>query len=58
MKFGIGDNFAKGRQVAYVLSNFNAKEFEELTVSIDKAIDMVLSFTTIGINRTMSQFND
>ncbi|MEM9859432.1 MAG: aminoacyl-tRNA hydrolase [Bacteroidota bacterium] len=58
LKFGIGDNFAKGRQVDYVLSNFSAKEFEELPVSIDKAIDMVLGFTTIGINRTMSQFND
>ena len=58
LKFGIGDNFAKGRQVDYVLSNFSAEEFKELPVYIEKAIDMVLGFTTIGINRTMSQFND
>jgi PTH1 family peptidyl-tRNA hydrolase len=58
IKFGIGDNFSKGRQVDYVLSNFDKKEYEELPIFMDKAIDMVLGFVTIGINRTMSQFND
>lgn len=58
LKFGIGDNFAKGRQVDYVLSNFTATEFKELPFSIGKAIDMILSFCTIGVVQTMNQFND
>ncbi len=58
LKFGVGDDFPKGQQVDYVLSNFSKAEFEELPFAMDKAIDMVYGFTTIGVNRTMSQYND
>jgi peptidyl-tRNA hydrolase, PTH1 family len=58
IKFGIGDDFPKGRQVDYVLSNFSKAEFEELPFPMDKAIDMIHGFVTIGTARTMSQFND
>lgn len=58
LKFGIGDDFHKGRQVDYVLSNFSKQEFEELPFAINKAIDMILGFCTIGITRTMNQYND
>lgn len=58
LKFGVGDDFPKGRQVDYVLSNFTQKEFDELPFIMDKAIDMILGFCSIGISRTMSQYND
>jgi peptidyl-tRNA hydrolase, PTH1 family len=58
LRFGIGDDFPKGRQVEYVLGRFSAKEFEELPIFMDKAIDMCLSFCTIGIHMTMTQFNE
>lgn len=58
LKFGIGDNFHKGQQVDYVLSPFTQQEFDELPFVMDKAIDMALAFSTIGINRAMNQFND
>lgn len=58
LKMGIGDDFAKGRQVDYVLSKFNQKEFDELPFAMDKAIDMILGFCSIGITRTMNEFND
>lgn len=58
LKFGIGDNFNKGQQVDYVLSNFTKEEFKALPEYIDKANQMILSFTTAGITRTMNQFND
>lgn len=58
LKFGVGDDFPKGRQVDYVLSPFSQKEFDELPFSMDKAIDMITGFCTIGITRTMTQFND
>jgi PTH1 family peptidyl-tRNA hydrolase len=57
LRFGIGNEFHKGQQADYVLSNFSKQEFSELTPLIDKACDMVLSFCTIGVDKTMSQFN-
>jgi PTH1 family peptidyl-tRNA hydrolase len=57
LRFGIGDNYHKGRQVDYVLSRFSNAEFEELPPFIDKACQVILSFCSIGIDRTMNQFN-
>ena len=57
LRFGIGDNFSKGQQVDYVLSNFTKKELEELPFAMDKSIEMILSFCTVGIERTMNFYN-
>jgi PTH1 family peptidyl-tRNA hydrolase len=57
LRFGIGDNFYKGNQVEYVLSRFSEDEFKLLPAIIDRACDMILSFGTIGIDRTMNQYN-
>ncbi|GAB4338965.1 MAG: aminoacyl-tRNA hydrolase [Flammeovirgaceae bacterium] len=58
LRFGIGDNFPKGRQVDYVLSPFSKEEMTTLPISVEKACQMVFAFSTIGIERTMSQMND
>ena len=58
LRFGVGNDFSKGGQVDYVLGRFPDKELEMLPERMDKAADMILSFCTIGINRTMSQFNE
>ncbi|UZD22418.1 aminoacyl-tRNA hydrolase [Algoriphagus halophytocola] len=58
LRMGIGDDFPKGRQVDFVLGKFTEPEFAELPLQMDKAIEMILSFCTIGIERTMNQFND
>ena len=57
LRFGIGNEFGKGQQVDYVLSNFTPKEFEELPPIMDKTEEMVKSFCTIGSERTMNFFN-
>jgi PTH1 family peptidyl-tRNA hydrolase len=57
LRIGVDDNFSKGKQVDYVLSPFDKKEQEELPQIIDKAVDTILSFSTIGIERTMNFFN-
>jgi len=57
LRFGIGNEFGKGQQVDFVLSNFSQQEFKDLPPIMDKANEMVLSFTTIGPERTMSLFN-
>jgi PTH1 family peptidyl-tRNA hydrolase len=58
LKFGVGDDFSRGRQVDYVLSNFNTDEMSQLPERMDKANDMILSFCSIGIERTMNFFNE
>jgi len=57
LRFGIGNDFSKGQQVDFVLSNFTQTEFGELTPVLDRASEMILSFCTIGIERTMNHFN-
>ncbi len=57
LRFGIGDNFPKGRQVDFVLSGFDDDEKPELPALIDRSIDMIKSFATIGTELTMTQFN-
>jgi peptidyl-tRNA hydrolase, PTH1 family len=58
LKFGIGNNFPKGGQVDYVLGQFTQDEFKALPEIMDKAIKMIQSFCTAGLERTMSGFND
>ncbi|MBK0383138.1 aminoacyl-tRNA hydrolase [Pedobacter sp. SD-b] len=57
IKFGISDNFPKGRQVDYVLSGFDKDEIPALPALIDKTINMIKSFATIGAELTMTNFN-
>ena len=57
LRFGVGDHFSKGRQVDYVLSPFLSKEMDELVLNMDRAIDAILAFCTIGIDRAMNQYN-
>ena len=58
LRMGVGNDFGPGQQVDYVLSNFTQEEFDALVPILDKAGEMILSFTTQGIQRTMSAFND
>lgn len=58
LRFGIGSNFQKGQQIDYVLGRFTPEEFEALPKHMDKALDMILGFCTIGLERTMGQYND
>ncbi len=57
LRLGVGDTFHKGQQVDYVLSNFTQDEFKAIPPIIEKANEMILSFCTIGAERTMGQFN-
>ena len=57
LRFGIGNEFGKGQQIDFVLSNFSQEEFKQLPTIMDKAEEMVYSFCTIGAERTMNFFN-
>ncbi|MCI4666769.1 MAG: aminoacyl-tRNA hydrolase [Bacteroidia bacterium] len=57
LKFGISNNFPKGQQVRYVLERFSEEEESLLPELLEKSMEMVLAFSTIGLARTMSNFN-
>jgi len=57
MRIGIGNDYPKGKQVDYVLSQFNTKEMEEMPFLLNKCADASISFCLQGLQRTMNQFN-
>lgn len=57
LRFGVGDNFPKGRQVDYVLAPFDKDEQPELPALIDKSVELIKSFVTVGPALTMTAFN-
>ncbi|MFZ5973145.1 MAG: aminoacyl-tRNA hydrolase [Bacteroidota bacterium] len=57
LRVGIGNNFAKGQQVDYVLSRFTQEEFDALPAVMDRAIEAIFAFTTIGLERAMNFHN-
>ncbi|MBN2166335.1 MAG: aminoacyl-tRNA hydrolase [Marinilabiliaceae bacterium] len=58
LRFGLGDNFPKGRQIEYVLGEWSKDEKDALKDRINIAIDMIKSFGTIGLQQTMTNFNN
>lgn len=57
LRFGIGGDFPKGNQVQYVLGEWTSEEEEILPERCETAAKIILGFGTIGLERTMSQFN-
>ena len=57
LRFGIGDNYPKGRQADYVLAPFDKDEQPELPALIDKSVELIKSFVTVGPAKTMTAFN-
>jgi len=57
LRIGIGDNFRQGQQIDYVLGEWDKKEKLELTALIDTSIEIIKSFSTIGVQQTMTFYN-
>ena len=57
LRFGIGSEFSKGKQVDYVLGQWDSEEQKVLQEKIDTCVQIVKSFISIGIDRTMTDFN-
>lgn len=57
LRFGVGNDFPKGQQVKYVLSNFPEKDWDELLIDLDRAGDAILTFCTLGLQQAMNNFN-
>lgn len=56
-RFGISDQFKKGKQVDYVLGEWNEEEKEKLKERLQVASEAIKSFALAGLNNTMNEFN-
>ena len=57
LRFGLGDEFSKGRQVDFVLGRFTPEEEEKLPELTKHAVEIIKSFCLAGIQRTMNRYN-
>jgi PTH1 family peptidyl-tRNA hydrolase len=58
LRFGIGNQYPKGMQVQFVLSRWLPEELPVVKLKIEKSIQVIEEFATIGIDRTMSDVNN
>lgn len=56
-RFGISDEFSKGRQVDYVLGEWDPEEELKLPERLETSAALIKSFGTAGISNTMNTFN-
>ena len=57
IKFGIGNDFPRGRQVEFVLGKWSEQELIDLNEGVDRSIEIINSFIVQGAERTMNEFN-
>lgn len=57
LRFGIGNNFPRGRQVDYVLSPFTDDELGQMPAIVDRAVEIVRSFCLEGVDVAMNRYN-
>ena len=56
-RFGISDEFSKGRQIDYVLGEWDDEEKQKLPERLKTSAALIKSFGTAGVNNTMNSFN-
>ena len=57
IRYGVGGDFPKGHQIDYVLGEWSDEELKNMPDRLKIFCDAILSFTTIGMERTMNFFN-
>ena len=57
LRIGIGSHIGYGSQVDFVLGKWTAEEKAELKPAIEKAIEVIKAFGTIGVDSAMNQYN-
>jgi PTH1 family peptidyl-tRNA hydrolase len=58
LRFGIGNVFPKGMQAEFVLGRWNSNELETVKYKIEKSIEIIESFAFVGLEKTMSIYNN
>ena len=57
LRFGIGNNYPKGMQADFVLGKWVSTEVPVVQLKIEKCVDIIGWFASIGIEQTMTEVN-
>jgi peptidyl-tRNA hydrolase, PTH1 family len=58
LRFGIGNNYPKGRQADYVLGKWTTEEWPLVVFKGMKCVELIEQFVAAGLATTMNQFNN
>jgi len=58
LRFGIGNNYPKGKQSDFVLGKWDKEEEPLVKLKIEKSVEAIEDFSTIGITLTMTKINN
>ncbi len=57
LRVGIGNNYAQGQQIDYVLGKFSDDDLQQLQPVMEIGTEIIQSFVLAGIDITMNQYN-
>lgn len=57
LRFGIGSNFPRGKQIDYVLGHFTESEESRMSVLMQRSVEMVEAFVLSGVEFAMNHYN-
>lgn len=57
LRMGIGNDYARGQQIDWVLGQYSDEDMKTLQPAIDTAVEIIKSFVLAGIDITMNQYN-
>ena len=57
LRFGIGGDFARGKQVDYVLGEWSAKEEKAMEEKVLISVEAIKNFMVMGIEKAMTGYN-
>ena len=58
LRFGIGNDFPRGKQVDFVLGKWKPSEHDIINPRLEVAVSFIKSFVTQGVDLTMNQMNN
>jgi PTH1 family peptidyl-tRNA hydrolase len=58
LRFGIGNNFPKGMQADFVLGKWQQSEISTVKLKIEKSVEAIENFATVGLEKTMNLINN
>ncbi len=56
-RFGISNEYSKGKQIDYVLGEWDEEEEAKMPERLKLSVEAIKSFGTAGVNNTMNTFN-
>jgi len=57
LRFGVGNDFPRGRQVEYVLGRWKESELPLVRIKAEKCVDLIETWVFSGLEKAMNEYN-